>query len=245
MAQLISTRQRAESRGTAASAGPGRSRFVIKPTKTSCIVLGVLTGLSLIASGGLYYVKSGEIDDLSRQITQKRTDLANSEKIAGDLKDVQATNDKTRADLKFLETAVTQNQYVPTLLHQTELLAQSTNLRVDSIRPTLEPAPLPPADKEAAKKFKAPPYDKLHVDMEVTGQYWNVAQMLYRLTEFPKIMTVESVQMMPAADKTGSGSDMTVKLKLTGFIFKSDSPAPPVAPATPGNPAPVPAGTKA
>ena len=126
--------------------------------------------------------------------------------------------------LRYLESSVTAGEYVPTLLRQMEGQAKAVNLQVGSVRPTLEPAPEPPKDKEARKGFVAWPYDKIHIELEVRGSYWNVAKLLYRLTEFPKIMAVESVQVQPGTVvQAGKSPQLTANLKLTGFIFKNDA----------------------
>jgi hypothetical protein len=122
-----------------------------------------------------------------------------------------------------------------------EALAKGVNLQVGSVRPKLEPAPKPPTDPEARKKFVPWPYDKIHVDMEVRGSYWNVARLLYQLTEFPKILAVEAVQVQsappaPGAAASGKSPDLTVSLKLTGFIFPNDGAAVRSAAGTLGNP---------
>jgi Tfp pilus assembly protein PilO len=228
---------------------PQRARFVIKPTKKSCIVLASLTGVILAASIGVYFWQSSEIDALSAQVHAKEEQLSSSEKIARDLHTVSDENAETRNMLRYLETSVTQGEYVPTLLHQTQDLAQSTSLHVGRLHPQLEPAPAPPTDKDALKKFVPQPYDKLHVDMDLTGHYWDLAQMLYKLTQFPKIMTVDGVEISPANAQGTTGGDraqLNVKLHLTGFIFKSDGPpadgTAPAAPrtgATPGTAAPA------
>lgn len=209
---------------TAATARPRPAgpRFTLKPSKKTCMALGGTMGALLLASAGLYFWQSGEIAALDKQVQDKQTQLAESEKIARDLEQVRQKNTDTRSQLRFLETSVTEGQYVPTLLHQTEDLAKSTNLQVAAIRPTLEPAPKPPADKEQAKKFKPQPYDKILIDMEVSGKYWDIAHMLYRLTEFPKILTVESMQVSPSNPIAGTAPSLTVKMKLTGFIFPND-----------------------
>ena len=199
-------------------------RLVIKPSRTSCIVLASLTGLVIIAAVTLYFLQSAQIGQLSQKVREKQTSLANSEKISRDLKTVTDINAQTRGELQHLETSVTEGHYIPTLLHQTEELARATNLHVGSLRPTLEPAPVPPADKELAKKFVPVPYDKEHIDMDFSGRFWDVAQLLYKLTVFPKIMTVESVTMTPANTGPGDHTKLNVKLRLTGFIFKSDTP---------------------
>ncbi len=220
-----------------------RTRFVIKPSRQTCLVLGSITGVVVAASIGLYVWQMGEIDALAQKVHQKETDLANSVKISHDLQTVTDENTRTRSELRYLETSVTQGEYVPTLLHQAEDLARSTQLKVSAIRPTLEPAPTPPTDKEAAKKFVPQPYDKLHVDMDISGHYWNLAQMLYKLTEFPKIMTVESVEMTPGNSTPTDHSLLNVRLRLTGFIFKADPASAPDRPAVPGTPAVAAPGT--
>jgi hypothetical protein len=61
--------------------------------------------------------------------------------------------------------------------------------------------------------------------MDIAGSYWSTAKLLYRLTEFPKIMSVETVQLTPQGDasKTGAASpNLGVRLRLTGFIFPND-----------------------
>jgi Tfp pilus assembly protein PilO len=179
--------------------------------------------LTIIASVGLYVWQSSEIAAVEQKVREKQEEVASGEKIAQRLTQVESEYGDMQNQLRFLETSVTAGQYVPTLLKQMEGLAKSVNLKVASVRPTLEPAPQPPADKEKRKDFKPWPYDKLHVDMEVSGSYWNVARMLYRLTEFPKIMAVENVQINPqSGGTTGYNSTLSVKMKVTGFIFPND-----------------------
>ena len=131
---------------SAGVSGGGRAgaRFVIKPSKTSCIVLGSLTGLVVAGAAGLYFWQSGQIDALAQQVKAKQTQVANSEKISRELRTVTETNQQTRADLQHLETSVTEGHYIPTLLHQTEDLARATNLHVGALprrrrRPTRKP----------------------------------------------------------------------------------------------------------
>ena len=226
--------------GITSSTATGGIRFVIKPSKQACTVLGALTGVMLLACGGVYYLQTNQIADLSTQVEQKEKQLHSSETIARDLRNVTDENTATRNELRFLETSVTQGEYVPTLLHQTQDLAQSTKLHVGALRPQLEPAPPPPpaSDKDALKKFVPQPYDKLHVEMDLTGRYWDLALMLYKLTQFPKIMTVDSIEISPSNNAPAPGTVgqalLSVKLRLTGFIFKTDGLTPvPGVPSVP------------
>ena len=58
--------------------------------------------------------------------------------------------------------------------------------------------------------------------MEVSGTYWSVATLLYRLTSFEKIIAVENVQITPVQGESGYSHKLNVKLRLTGFIFKTE-----------------------
>ncbi|MES2461950.1 MAG: hypothetical protein V4671_15305 [Armatimonadota bacterium] len=200
-------------------------RFSLTPSKPTIIVLGALTGVVLAGGVGLYLWQSAEMVEVQKQVDAKRAEVASGEKIAGRLKRVEEEYATTAGQIKFLETSVTANEYVPTLLRQMEQLAHSVSLKVNSVRPTMEPAPPPPTDPEARKKAPPPPpYDKIHIDMDIAGSYWSTAKLLYRLTEFPKIMAVESVQITPQGDKTASSTSpsLGVRLRLTGFIFPND-----------------------
>jgi len=238
---MVKKRKPQEGEGAAAVAVTSRkTQFTLKPSKQTCVVLGSLMVLTIIGSIGLYVWQSGEIAAVEQKVREKQEEVASGEKIAQHLTQVETDYGNMQNQLRFLETSVTAGQYVPTLLKQVEGLAKSVNLKVASVRPSLEPAPQPPSDKEKRKDFKPWPYDKLHVDMEVSGSYWNVARMLYRLTEFPKIMAVENVQINPqAGGSNGYNSTLNVKMKVTGFIFPNDGqahadggqPTPPPAPA--------------
>ena len=209
---------------TLRSAGETRPlKFSLKPSKQTCYALAGLLGAGLIGGAGLYVWQSGELNELQKQVTARQEKVASGQKIASRLVASEAAYADVQRQIRYLETSVTASEYVPTLLRQMEGLAKSVSLQVGAVRPKLEPAPLPPSDAEARKKFVPWPYDKIHIDMEVRGTYWNVAKLLYRLTEFPKIMAVESVQVQPnTTAQTGKTPQLTANVRLTGFIFPND-----------------------
>jgi Tfp pilus assembly protein PilO len=210
--------------GQQAKAAPRRPGFTLKPSKQTCIALGALMGLTLASSVGLYVWRSQEIARVEGIVRQKQQEVASGEQIARKLTQVEADYAGMQSQLRYLETSVTEGEYVPTLLKQMEGLAKSVKLQVNAVRPTLEPAPPPPSDKEKLKTFQPWPYDKLHVEMEVKGSYWAIANVLYRLSEFPKIMAVEEVAITPQVAQGGGYTPiLNVKMKLTGFIFKNEN----------------------
>jgi Tfp pilus assembly protein PilO len=208
-------------------------RFTLTPSKQTIFILGGMTGAVLAGAVALYLWQTADMATVQKQVDAKRTEVANGEKIASRLKRVEEEYASTAGQIKFLETSVTANEYVPTLLRQMEQLAKSVNLKVNSVRPTMEPAPPPLTDPEARKHAPPPPpYDKIHIDMDIAGSYWSTAKMLYRLTEFPKIMSVESVQLTPQGEvsRAGDSPNLGVRLRLTGFIFPNDGKSVPLAP---------------
>ncbi len=213
----------------ATPARASRPPFTLKPSKRLCLALGGVMGLTFLSGTGLYVWQSGQIAQAGKRVAAREEEARASERTAAQLNDLVSAQNTMRTELRYLETSVTPGEYVPTLLRQTEQLAKSVHLQVAGIRPTLEPAPLPPTDKEARKKWKPWPYDKIHLDVEVRGGYWDVAKLLYRLTEFPKILAVESVQVQPANGTgttlvPGASPPLAATLKLTGYLFKDESP---------------------
>jgi Tfp pilus assembly protein PilO len=205
----------------------------IRPTKKSLLCLAAVAVLLLVASGFAYYNFASRLGKLNTQISKKQERLDNSEEITRRLARVEQEYTDAQVRLGTLEKGVSTKSYVPTLLRQIEDLGKSVSMRVVGVRPKVAvaaPVQAPAStdgDKGDKPKVvrKAPdPYDKLNIDIEVTGKYCDVARFLYKVTSFPKIIAVNSVQITPV---TGSSSketigspDLSVKLGTTAFILK-------------------------
>lgn len=211
-----------------------RPRFTLKPSKQTCIALGALIGVTLVSGAGLYVMQTNQIAAKKAEVDGKRKQVEDGDRTAKRLTQVEMEYAETANKIRYLESSVSQQTYVPGLLKQMEQTAKSVNMTVDSVRPTFEYAPAPPADKEARKNFKPWPYDKVHIEMQVRGTYWNVAQLLYRLTEFPKILAVDRLQINPPGDVSKGSPQLNVTLAVTGYLFKNDDK--PVAATASGGP---------
>lgn len=151
----------------------------------------------------------------------------------------------TRAQIRCLEESVSDQAYVPTLLKQIEHLGKSVKLKVIGVRPKVEPnssrAKKQSASEQSAEAGKsgqsgqptatakkaepAKPYDELQVELQLEGNYMNALDFLYRLTSFPKIMAVNSVQMNPTTGCALSESpQLNIQINVTAFIFKEVPP---------------------
>ena len=216
------------------------------PVKRLIPILLGAAGVVLLGGGGVLVGLNSKLTTLQTSAQQKDSEVSSSEQVAHRYQATLDNYNQTQAHIQYLESSVSDRAYVPTLLAQIQALAMQTHLSVAAIRPTASaPAPPPtpaPASGDggggvataAAKKAAPPPYDTLDVAVDVAGSYADTSTFLYSLTRFPKIVSVDSVQMHPGtAPKGGGPVPITTNLKLTAFMFHdAAAAAAPNAPAT-------------
>lgn len=200
----------------------------IKPSKKSLLCLAGCAVLLLLLCCFTYYNLASRLRALDVQIVQKADKLENSEEIARRLSVVEQRYLTAQSELSVLEQGVSTRAYVPTLLRQIEDLGKSVSLRVVGVRPKpLEDRPAPPKSEAEGKQKtakKPEPYDKLEIDMDVNGKYYDVMRFLYKITSFPKIIAVNTVQITPAAQPGEIASPtLSVRLGTTAFILKESA----------------------
>lgn len=208
--------------------------FSIKPSKKLLACLVGIAFLLILTCGLVYKNRAARLHQLELQVREKEEKLANSAKIARQLASVEAKYFDAEAKLGILEQGVSTKAYVPTLLRQIEDLGKKVGLRVVGVRPRPQIAATTSApstaesDKKKEQKPKKPePYEKLDIDIELDGKYWNVVRFLEEITYFPKIITVNGIQITPETQpmKT-SQPDLTVRLSTTAFILKDSDRMP-------------------
>jgi Tfp pilus assembly protein PilO len=199
----------------------------LKPSKRTFIALAAI-GIALFMSCGfLYFNRAARLHVLQVKMQDKEKQLAESQETVKRLSEVEQECMSNQAKLGLLEKGVSTRAYVPTLLRQLEDMGKSVNLRVVGVRPK---APEPPKqvsssstdeEKKQAEKQKAEPYEKLYVDIEVQGKYWDVVRFIQKITSFPKIVAVRDVQIAPVAPTADNVSPrLSAKLSSTAFILK-------------------------
>ncbi len=207
------------------------------------ILLGA-AGVVLLGGSGILVGLNSKLTTLQTSAQQKDAEVSSSEQVAHRYQATLDNYNQTQAHIQYLESSVSDRAYVPTLLAQVQALAAQTHLSVSAIRPTASAPAAPPAPAPASgdsgnvpsasvKKAAPPPYDTMDVAVDVTGSYADTSMFLYSLTRFPKIVSVDSVQMHPGAALKGGPALITTNLKLTAFMFHDAdaSAAPSTAPA--------------
>jgi len=206
------------------------------PAKKMMLTLVAGAGVVLLGGGGILFGLNSKLATLQTAADLKEKEVGTNEQIAQRYQVTKDSYMETHDRIQFLESAVTQKSYVPTLLKQLQTLAQNTHLTVTSVRPGLPPVVAPvatarPADGTATVDVKKapppPPYDVVPIDVEMTGTYADTSKFLYNLTRFPKIVAVVGAQLHPNPLTPGTSPTasptVTTSLHLVAFMFHDEA----------------------
>lgn len=230
----------------------------LKPTRAT---LGILAGVVVLTGallGALAWFQNSSLADANKLLQQKEQELADGQAVARRLEDVRARLDEDRSEVEFLEAQVADAAYIPTLLKQLEDLSIRTTNRVVGIRPIVvvqaptrlqqrrdpeaqakaegkETSADPKSKEEEEKKKKeAEPYTKQGIQITLIGTYATSQLMAQQLTRFPKILSVDEVQIRPhrkgSYERNTASNLLDVEMKVTAYILKK-RPAGGAAPA--------------
>ncbi|MHB1456046.1 MAG: type IV pilus inner membrane component PilO [Armatimonadota bacterium] len=201
--------------------------LAIRPSKKVFIGLICVAILIIGIDGYLYYNRSSRLAILQQELDQKSKKLQDSKQIAQRLSQVEGRYFDVQSQMSTLEQGVSSRAYVPSLLKQLESLGRNNKLMVVGVRPTPVAVAPPTVDSDGQPVKKEPePYDKTNIDIDVTGNYWNIVTFIEQLTSFPKIIAVREVQISPLANntsKTVGSRKLNAKFNTTAFILR---PAP-------------------
>ena len=207
----------------------------------------VVAAVVFLGCALIFIAAEGKIrgQEAKRESMEKQVD--SSRQMAQKLEQTRLTYLDTCSQIRYLESSVTTQAYVPTLLQQLEALGRSVNLKVLGVRPQpkeVTPPKTPASGEakasesnaesgsqtkagEASGKKAAGPYDELKIDVEVEGNFNNALDFLYKLTSFPKIVAVNSVQMAPVSSTKIIGSPkLTVSSTSPHSCSRSPHPMP-------------------
>ncbi|MEN6581916.1 MAG: type 4a pilus biogenesis protein PilO [Armatimonadota bacterium] len=237
----------------------------LKPSAKGVTALIVIAVVIFFGCAMAYMAAAGKMRTTANELAAKQKKVDEGKRIAQKLEDSKLKYLDAKSQVRFLESSVSNQAYVPTLLKQLEILGKSVNLNVIGVRPqpvqvvaetrTLSSgAKAANGDVEGASQQKAQtgqagqatqavkqPYDELKIDIEVEGRYMNALDFLYKLTSFPKIVAVNTVDVEPttSSDDVVGSPVLKIKVNLTAFVFKSDAPV-----ATPDSQAAAPASSQ-
>jgi Tfp pilus assembly protein PilO len=190
---------------------------------------------------------SNKMKNTTAELDAKLKKVNESKQIAQKLEKSKLAYLDTKSQIKCLETSISTEAYVPTLLKQLEQTAKVVKLKVINIQPeqvekkqaprsvtsgaqasagNVEQASKTTDAAKAAAKEQPKPYEELNIALEFEGKYSNVLDFLYRVTSFPKILAVKSVSISQKGRLLicNSAPSLVVKMTITAFVLKKDGP---------------------
>lgn len=210
-----------------------RTKLSLEPSRKAVLTLAVGTGLAFLACCGIGLLMMSKINTVKAELTEKETQVSDSEFNAGKVEQAEKRYHEALNQLHYLEKSASTRAYIPTLLKQLEWMGKSVQLKVIGVTPIAEPPqvapPTPPkaagdqsAEAPTPPKPKKPPYEGQRINVVVRGNYANALSFLYRLTTFPKILTVNSVQMGRATslgNKALPTGTLEITFNITAFVL--------------------------
>lgn len=220
----------------------------LKASSKGVTILIILAAVIFFGCVLAYMGAAGKLRAVATELKSKEQQVADAERVAKTLEESRLRYLDTRAQIRYLESSVSTQAYVPTLLKQLEQLGRSVKLKVVSVRPRPVAVAAPTrrlnsgaeaakGNVEAASQQKAgsdgaqtaaavdKPYDELPIDLELEGSYVSTMEFLYGLISFPKIIAVNRVELSPAGATAAFKSPMlSIRLSVTAFVLKEDGP---------------------
>jgi Tfp pilus assembly protein PilO len=233
----------------------------IKATSKGVIVFLVITILLLLGIAGGTVVFWNKVSAETVKMEAKKKQVEEAQRMALSIEESKLEYSDVQSQLQNLEQNISTEEYIPTLLSQMESLCQSVDMKVLSVRPVMieeskakkskdsksSDDANAPKDADASKDTPGkegkkanvpsqPFYKEQKIDIEVGGYYLNALDLIYKITSFPKIVAVNSVQMSPAVSSARGafGSPpLKVQMSVIAFILNepTDKPTEPTATA--------------
>lgn len=207
------------------------------------MALGGVLGVVTLAGGGIFWFQQDALAKVNAEVEAKTLEVQNGQQIADQRDAARNALETDRTQIAFLEQGVSAAAYVPSMLKQLEALATSTNNKVLGVRPQVaQAAPTriqqrrdPDAqgkegsgDGDKEEKKLPEPYTRLEIEVTLVGKFQSVQTFLDRLNRFPKIVAVDELQLQPHkanSNETEVEGLLDVKLKVTAFVMKEQTPA--------------------
>jgi Tfp pilus assembly protein PilO len=201
------------------------------------LVSGVLLCLGVL----IFQTKATRLRSLTQTYNSKRQELHGLQAKLATRRVLERKYADLQERLAVLEPALPTYAYVPTLLRQIEKLAQETSSKVAGVKPLplLERTPTPAPKSEGAqgaseKKGKAAAaaakqplaaqlYDRVPIQFDLNGEYWQTVRFLERLSKFPKMLAVDDISLTPAGQACGlKAPSLRVNMNLLALIQKGE-----------------------
>ncbi|MBI5552527.1 MAG: type 4a pilus biogenesis protein PilO [Desulfobacterales bacterium] len=171
-------------------------------------VLVIIFGLSIWL---LFWPKNGQINGLKTQLASVQKELEAAKKNAAELNDWRNKMSKKEAEYKQVSRALPEKEEIPSLLAGISQAGKEAGLEFLLFQPK----------PEVPKDF----YAEIPVDINVSGNYHQVAIFFDKLSNLPRIVNVRDVKMAPQSAKDETSS-LTTSCQAVTYKFIESAPKP-------------------
>jgi type IV pilus assembly protein PilO len=190
------------------------------------VQLGVFVVLALAGAGAFYYLYEMPQQEIlaarNRELEEVRARNNKGSETARQLPAFRAQIADLEARLAALKPILPEEKDVGDLLRRIQTLATQSNLTIRGFRPQ------PIATREIHAEWP--------IGLELEGTYHNLGAFLDRVSRFPRIINVGSLNIKPKDDQTPV-STIEVSCTATTFVLVDQSATPAPAGAKKGAPA--------
>lgn len=169
-------------------------------------VLVVIFGLSIYL---LFWPKHGQISGLKTQLATVQKELEAAKKNAAQLNDWRNKRSQKEAEYKQVSRALPEKEEIPSLLAGISQAGKEAGLEFLLFQPK----------PEVPKDF----YAEIPVDINVSGNYHQVAIFFDKVANLPRIVNVRDVKMAPQA-KSDETSSLTTTCQAVTYKFIESAP---------------------
>lgn len=187
----------------------------LKPKRVNPTTYMALTAVSVVAGVGLCGMTWSSLGDEQMKLASLEKEVRNETELTTELTETQHKIEATKLELKHLESGISDIAYIPTMLIELQKVCRETGINDLAVRPLPEP-PKDPKKKEERKLWQ-------QIDLEVsgTGDYPSVLKLMDTLKQFPKIVGVKEVSLLPKIDQGPEPTGLvTATIKISAYAFK-------------------------
>lgn len=193
----------------------------MKGQKQSALLLMVMI---FVLGGGFTYWQYSVMKGVQARLAILEEEVPTKEEVDQQLTQTRTEMEQFQQQLSHLERGVPPVAYIPTMLSELEALGKQYNIKVTGVKPALDATPAP-KDADAGDGAPKPKktYTEVEIDMTGTGRYGDFLAFVEAVKQFPKIVSVRTVQFVPRKEPNEAAQnllDATLRLKVYVFEVK-------------------------
>lgn len=170
-------------------------------------VLVLIFGLSIYL---LFWPKHEQISGLKTQLAGVQSELETAKKNAAQLNDWRNKRSQKEAEYKQVSRALPEKEEIPSLLAGISQAGKEAGLEFLLFQPK----------PEVPKDF----YAEIPVDINVSGNYHQVAIFFDKVANLPRIVNIRDVKMAPLSQKESNA--LTTSCQAVTYKFMESAPKP-------------------